>query len=59
LGPLSAQRFLNTSSDARLLRPTLEAAQTRGPAPTDAEMESDQAALEIQPLFDGAALERI
>jgi aryl-alcohol dehydrogenase-like predicted oxidoreductase len=51
--------FLNTSSDARLLRPTLEAAQRRGPAPTDAEMEDDQAALGIQPLFDGADLERI
>ncbi len=51
--------FLNTSSDARLLRATLEAAQAPGAAPTDAEMETDQAALGIQPLFDGAALERI
>jgi aryl-alcohol dehydrogenase-like predicted oxidoreductase len=51
--------FLNTSSDARLLRPTLEAAQTPAPAPTDAEMESDLAALAIEPLFDGEALERI
>jgi aryl-alcohol dehydrogenase-like predicted oxidoreductase len=51
--------FLNTSSDARLLRPTLEAAQTPAPAPTDTEMESDQVALAIEPLFDGSALERI
>jgi aryl-alcohol dehydrogenase-like predicted oxidoreductase len=51
--------FLNTSSDARLLRPTLEAAQTAAPPPTDAEMESDQVALAIEPLFDGSALERI
>ena len=51
--------FLNTSSDARLLRPTLEAAQARAARPSDREMEADQAALDIEPLFDGAALERI
>jgi aryl-alcohol dehydrogenase-like predicted oxidoreductase len=53
--------FLNSSSDARLLRATLEVAS--GPdattAPSDAEMEADVAALGIEPLFDGAALERI
>jgi aryl-alcohol dehydrogenase-like predicted oxidoreductase len=51
--------FLNTSSDARLLRPTLEAAQAPAGRPPDTEMEADQAALSIEPLFDGAALERI
>ena len=34
--------FLITSSDARLLRPALEAAQTGGPVPTEADMEADQ-----------------
>ena len=51
--------FLNSSSDARLLRPTLEAAAAGGPAPTDEEMAADVERHEIQPLFDGAALERI
>jgi aryl-alcohol dehydrogenase-like predicted oxidoreductase len=50
--------FLNSSSDARLLRPTLEAA-AGGPAPTDEEMAADVERHEIQPLFDGAGLERI
>jgi hypothetical protein len=49
--------FLNTSSDARLLRPTVSALGS--PAPTDAEMEADVAEFGIQPLFDGADLERI
>ncbi len=56
--------FLNSSSDARLLRPTLEAAETASgpaprPGPTDAEMEADLEALGIEPLFDGDRLERI
>jgi aryl-alcohol dehydrogenase-like predicted oxidoreductase len=56
--------FLNSSSDARLLRTTLEAAEAvSGPAsgagPTDAEMEADSEALGIEPLFDGDRLERI
>ena len=51
--------FLNSSSDARLLRPTLEAAAVDGPAPTDEEMAADVERHEIQPLFDGSALERI
>lgn len=50
--------FLITSSDARLLRPTLEAASTRG-APPDEELEADVLALGVQPLFDGGELERI
>ncbi|MBV8159479.1 MAG: aldo/keto reductase [Acidimicrobiia bacterium] len=53
--------FLNTSSDARLLRPTLEAASDAdaGRAPSDEEMHADMSAQGIRPLFDGAALERI
>jgi aryl-alcohol dehydrogenase-like predicted oxidoreductase len=51
--------FLNSSSDARLLRPTLEAAAASGTAPTDEEMVADVERHEIKPLFDGAALERI
>lgn len=53
------QLFLNSSSDARLLRPILDAASARGAPPSVAEMEIDVAAYEIRPLFDGAALERI
>jgi aryl-alcohol dehydrogenase-like predicted oxidoreductase len=53
------QRFLNTSSDARLLRMTLTAAAAGGPAPTDDEMTADLQAEGITPLFDGDALERI
>ncbi len=51
--------FLNSSSDARLLRPTLEAAAVGGPPPTDEEMAADVIGQEIEPLFDGGALERI
>jgi aryl-alcohol dehydrogenase-like predicted oxidoreductase len=51
--------FLNSSSDVRLLRPTLEAAAAGGPTPTDEEMAGDVGRHEIQPLFDGATLERI
>ena len=51
--------FLNSSSDARLLRPTLEAAAAGGPTPTDEEMAADVERHEIEPLFDGAELERI
>ena len=53
------QLFLNTSSDARLLRATLEAATAGGNAPTDAEMRADAEAEGITPLFDGGARERI
>jgi hypothetical protein len=53
------QVFLNTSSDARLLRTALDAAVAGGPRPTDAEMEADVAAHDVRPLFDGADLERI
>jgi aryl-alcohol dehydrogenase-like predicted oxidoreductase len=51
--------FLNSSSDARLLRPILEAAVAGGPVPADEEMAADIQRHEIEPLFDGAALERI
>jgi aryl-alcohol dehydrogenase-like predicted oxidoreductase len=51
--------FLNSSSDARLLRPILEAANGGGPAPTDEEMAADVERDGIEPLFDGAELERI
>jgi len=51
--------FLNSSSDARLLRPILETAVAGGPAPADEEMAADIERHEIEPLFDGAALERI
>jgi aryl-alcohol dehydrogenase-like predicted oxidoreductase len=51
--------FLNSSSDARLLRPTLVAAAAGGPVPADDEMAADVGRQGIEPLFDGAALERI
>ena len=55
--------FLNTSSDAARLRPTLEAASAYFDgtlaAPSDAEVQADIDGLGITPLFDGAALERI
>jgi aryl-alcohol dehydrogenase-like predicted oxidoreductase len=51
--------FLNSSSDARLLRPILEAAAVGGPPPTDEEMAGDIGQQQIEPLFDGAELERI
>jgi aryl-alcohol dehydrogenase-like predicted oxidoreductase len=51
--------FLNSSSDARVLRPVLEAAAAGGPPPPEAELDADAAALGIRPLFDGADLERI
>jgi aryl-alcohol dehydrogenase-like predicted oxidoreductase len=51
--------FLNSSSDARLLRPTLEAAAVSWPTPTDEEMAGDVERHGIEPLFDGGALERI
>ncbi|MCU1463150.1 MAG: Aldo/keto reductase [Acidimicrobiales bacterium] len=54
-------RFLNTSSDARLLRTILSAADAAGGggAPSDAELAADAAAFAMHPLFDGSELERI
>jgi len=53
------QLFLNSSSDARLLRPILTAAAGPVDPPTDAEMDADLEAEGVRPLFDGAELERI
>jgi aryl-alcohol dehydrogenase-like predicted oxidoreductase len=61
------QVFLNTSSDARLLAPTLEVAEAALAAgdgvaerPSDAELAGDVSSLDIAPLFDGTdTLERI
>jgi aryl-alcohol dehydrogenase-like predicted oxidoreductase len=51
--------FLNSSSDAHLLRMTLTAASEPAPVPTDADMQTDVEAQQIEPLFDGGRLERI
>ena len=53
------QLFLNTSSDATLLRFTLEVASTPADSPTDDELQADVTEQRIEPLFDGDALERI
>jgi aryl-alcohol dehydrogenase-like predicted oxidoreductase len=55
------QLFVNTSSDARLLRPILEAAArlSDAGAPSAGELEADVERLEMEPLFDGDVLERI
>lgn len=52
------QLFLNTSSDLRLLRPVLEAAAVPE-APAPEALEEDSRRLAVEPLFDGAALDRI
>lgn len=53
--------FLNSSSDATVLRPILDAAS--GPdaavAPPESELSADVESLAIRPLFDGDRLERI
>src|SRR2546429_333367 len=55
------QLFLNSSSDAAMLRPILEAASTAAESggPELSELQADVDALAIRPLFDGAALDRI
>ena len=60
-GAYEGQLFVNSLSDARLLRATLEAASTfrTRPRPTAEQMEGDLVAEGVVPLFDGAALERI
>ena len=52
--------FLTTSSDARVLRPVLEAVAGHDGTPPDAsELEADRTDFAITPLFDGAELEVI
>ncbi|MEO6123594.1 MAG: aldo/keto reductase [Ilumatobacteraceae bacterium] len=54
------QVFLNTSSDVTLLPALVAAAESfAGAAPSDADLEADATEHDIQPLFDGADLERI
>lgn len=53
------QLFLNSSSDARLLRPIAEAASGSPTVPSDDEMQADATELGISALFDGKELERI
>lgn len=53
------QRFLNSSSEPSVLATILEAASGDDPAPTDAELAADAERLGVEPLFDGAELERI
>ncbi len=53
------QLFLNTTSDARLLPPIVEAASDDHPAPTPAELRADVETYGITDLFDNADLERI
>ncbi len=53
------QLFLNTSSDLRLLEPILQAAEQPPRLPEEAELAADAGRLGAEPLFDGAALERI
>ena len=53
------QRFLNTTSDATLLAPIVEAATGPLDAPGGEELDADADAYDITPLFDGDALERI
>ena len=55
------QVFLNSSSDATLLRPILEAADGahERTAPSPSELQRDLDELHVLPLFDGAELERI
>ena len=53
------QLFLNSSSDAGLLRPILEAASQPPVLPSDDEMRRDVDEIGIAPLFDGSELERI
>jgi hypothetical protein len=51
--------FVNSSSDAKKQRSTLEAAATPAPVPADEELEADLATYAVRPLFDGGSLERI
>jgi aryl-alcohol dehydrogenase-like predicted oxidoreductase len=60
-GAFPGQLFVDSSSDARILRTILEAAEDApaSPRPADDAMAGDLLALGVSPLFDGGALERI
>jgi aryl-alcohol dehydrogenase-like predicted oxidoreductase len=51
--------FLNSSSDARLLRPIIDAASRPIVRPAADDLAADALEWDMAPLFDGAALERI
>ena len=51
--------FLNSSSDARLLGPILDAASGPLDLPSEAELDADVAEYGMRTLFDGSELERI
>jgi aryl-alcohol dehydrogenase-like predicted oxidoreductase len=51
--------FLNSSSDARLLQPIIDAASRSVFPPSADDLAADAAEWNMSPLFDGAALERI
>jgi hypothetical protein len=51
--------FLNSSSDATLLRATLEAASEPIQAPSDERMQADAEALGIRPLFVRGVAEEV
>ena len=53
------QRFLNTTSDARLLPLVFDAVEGDLSVPSANELAADREVFGISPLFDGAALERI
>lgn len=53
------QLFVNSSSDARLLPAIIAGAGAEAAAPGVDELDSDRHAFGIEPLFDGADLERI
>ena len=53
------QLFLNSSSDLRVLGATLEAAEHEASVPPEDASRADAEHLGIEPLFDGAELERI
>lgn len=53
------QVFLNTSSDTRMLRTILDAADGDRGVPGEDQLRADVADLGVEPLFDGGELERI
>jgi aryl-alcohol dehydrogenase-like predicted oxidoreductase len=53
------QVFLVTTSDATVMAHVLDAAEGALTRPSDAEMQVDVDALDMEPLFDGGAIERI